>query len=136
MSMKFSDIFANSEFNVNNPVFEEMINKTRDVAQTVGKKSAEHLQYSRKKLELLDVKAKLSRLYEKFGRLKYDDYVGIKSDQEEIENTAMSISHLKEKIEILTAELDAMKESFKASSDNKSGLDASPDGTVKDDGKN
>lgn len=114
MSIKFSDIFGSAEFNINNPKFEEMINKTRDVAESVGKKSAEHLYYSRKKIESLDLKAKLAKQYEKFGRLNYEASVGSSADQTEMEETAQSIASLKERLDLLTAELEELKEAFRS----------------------
>ena len=56
MSNIFSDFFTTR----NNPKLDEMLAKTRDMAETVSKKSAEHLELSRKRVELLDTKSKLS----------------------------------------------------------------------------
>lgn len=113
MSIKFSDIFGAAELNINNPKLEEMLNKTKNVAETVGKKNAEHWQYSRKKLECLDLKAKLSRHYERFGRLQYEAFIGGDPNHIDIEETANAIAAVREKLAILNEELEKARESFR-----------------------
>ena len=71
MAIKLSELFGSMDEAFNNPKLEEMFNKTKDVAENMSKKSAERLEISRKKVELLDAKAKLSKFYEKFGKLQY-----------------------------------------------------------------
>lgn len=115
MSIKFSDLFNSSEFNINNPKFEELLNKTKDMAETVGKKSAERLDISKKKLELLDVKAKLSKSYEKFGRLQYKSFTGEETDAEETEKIAAEISALNDKIDLLSIEIESATAAFNES---------------------
>lgn len=111
MAIKFGDLFASNDI-INNPKLEEFLNKTRDVAETFGKKSAEHLEISRKKVECLDAKTKLARLYEKFGRLQYDVYIGEPAQQSDIEELADMIALTKEKIESLKAEIETAKAQF------------------------
>lgn len=109
--MKFSDIFGTGDL-MNNPKLEEVFNKTRDMAETVSKKSAEHLEMSRKKVECLDAKTKLSRLFEKYGELQYNSYIGEEISQSELEEIANKIAVLKEKIELLTIEIEEAKLQF------------------------
>lgn len=111
MAMKFSDIFGTNDL-MNNPKLEEVFNKTRDMAETVSKKSAEHLEMSRKKVECLDAKTKLSRLFEKYGELQYNSYIGEEVNQSELEEVANRIALLKEKIELLTIEIEEAKMQF------------------------
>lgn len=111
MAMKFSDIFGTNDL-MNNPKLEEVFNKTRDMAETVSKKSAEHLEMSRKKVECLDAKTKLSRLFEKYGELQYNSYIGEEVNQSELEDVANRIALLKEKIELLTIEIEEAKMQF------------------------
>lgn len=111
MAMKFSDIFGTNDL-MNNPKLEEVFNKTRDMAETVSKKSAEHLEMSRKKVECLDAKTKLSRLFEKYGELQYNSYIGEEVNQFELEDVANRIALLKEKIELLTIEIEEAKLQF------------------------
>lgn len=111
MAMKFSDIFGTNDL-MNNPKLEEVFNKTRDMAETVSKKSAEHLEMSRKKVECLDAKTKLSRLFEKYGELQYNSYIGEEVNQSELEDVANRIALLKEKIELLTIEIEEAKLQF------------------------
>lgn len=111
MAMKFSDIFGTNDL-MNNPKLEEVFNKTRDMAETVSKKSAEHLEMSRKKVECLDAKTKLSRLFEKYGELQYNSYIGEEVNQSELDDVANRIALLKEKIELLTIEIEEAKLQF------------------------
>lgn len=111
MAMKFSDIFGTNDL-MNNPKLEEVFNKTRNMAKTVSKKSAEHLEMSRKKVECLDAKTKLSRLFEKYGELQYNSYIGEEVNQSELEDVANRIALLKEKIELLTIEIEEAKLQF------------------------
>ncbi len=111
MAMKFSDIFGTNDL-MNNPKLEEVFNKTRNMAETVSKKSAEHLEMSRKKVECLDAKTKLSRLFEKYGELQYNSYIGEEVNQSELEDVANRIALLKEKIELLTIEIEEAKLQF------------------------
>lgn len=111
MAMKFSDIFGTNDL-MNNPKLEEVFNKTRNMAETVSKKSAEHLEMSRKKVECIDAKTKLSRLFEKYGELQYNSYIGEEVNQSELEDVANRIALLKEKIELLTIEIEEAKLQF------------------------
>lgn len=112
MSVKFSDFFGNSELNINNQKLEEVFNKTKDMAEAVSKKSAERLEISRKKVEYLDAKTKLSKLFEKFGELQYSGFIGEDVNQAELEDIANRIAVLKEKIEILNIEIEEAKAQF------------------------
>ncbi|MCM1284590.1 MAG: hypothetical protein NC213_02960 [Acetobacter sp.] len=108
MSNPFSDLFSKS----NNPKLDEMLSKTRDVAEILGKKSAEHLDLSRKKVELFDMKTKLSKLYEKFGKQKYNSIVGLDAEDESSEDFISKITEINEKISLLEEEIDAAKAKF------------------------
>ena len=106
MSIKLSELFGSMDEAFNNQKLEEMFNKTKDVAENMSKKSAERLEISRKKVELLDAKAKLSKLYEKFGKLQYSKYIGEEVSDEEITDCANAIADNKEKIQLYTAEIE------------------------------
>ena len=54
MAIKFGDVFNTSDLNINNPKLEEMLNKTKNAAEVFGKKSAERIEISKKKIELFD----------------------------------------------------------------------------------
>lgn len=105
MAFKFGD----TEININNPKFEEMLNKTRGVAESLGKRSAEGIELSKKKIEALDAKAKLARLYEKFGQLQYNSYIGEEVDDSQIAGIAAEISATKDKLDLLNEEVEALK---------------------------
>ena len=106
MAIKLSELFGSMDEAFNNQKLEEMFNKTKDVAENMSKKSAERLEISRKKVELLDAKAKLSKFYEKFGKLQYLKYIGEEVSDEEITNCANAIADNKEKIQLYTAEIN------------------------------
>lgn len=115
MSIKLSELFGSMDEAFNNPKLEEMFNKTKDVAENMSKKSAERLEISRKKVELLDAKAKLSKFYEKFGKLQYLKYIGEEVSDEEITDCANAIAYNKEKIQLYTAEIEKAKAEFNES---------------------
>lgn len=115
MAIKFGDMFDEA---FSNAKLEEVLNKTKDVAETMSKKSAERLELGRKKVELLDSKAKLSKLYEKFGELQYSAVIGEEYDEAQAEEYIISIGEYKEKIKSLSEEIDAAKAAFNESAAN------------------
>ena len=110
MAIKLSELFGSMDEAFNNQKLEEMFNKTKDVAENMSKKSAERLEISRKKVELLDAK-----FYEKFGKLQYLKYIGEEVSDEEITNCANAIADNKEKIQLYTAEIEKAKAEFNES---------------------
>ncbi len=112
MALKFSDIFNTSDININNPKLEEVFNKTKDMAEAVSKKSAEHIEISRKKIECIDAKAKLAKLFEKYGQLQYNIYIGESVNPDELESLVSRISGIKEKIDSLSKEIEIAKSQF------------------------
>lgn len=115
MAIKLSEFFGSMDEAFNNPKLEEMFNKTKDVAENMSKKSAERLEISRKKVELLDAKAKLAKLYEKFGKLNYAKYIGDEVSDEELTDCANAIADNKEKVELYSAEIEKAKAEFNES---------------------
>ena len=105
MAFKFGD----TEININNPKLEEMLNKTRGVAESLGKRSAEGIELSKKKIEALDAKAKLVKLYEKFGELQYNGYIGEEIDNSQLAGIAAEISAVKDKLDLLNDEVEQLK---------------------------
>ena len=112
MAIKFSDIFNVNDINMNNQKLEEVLSKTKTVAETFGKKRAEHLEVSRKKVEILDAKTKLSRAYEKYGEMQYNALIGIEPNQQMLDDTAVKISQYREKIALLSEEVERAKAEF------------------------
>ena len=103
--------------------FEDVLQKTREYA----KKSAEAIEISRKKIELIDAKTKLSKAYEKFGKLQYAAYQGDEVKQEDIDAACDEISLLKNRAKFLEEEIVAFKETIAA------GFDAKMNATKNDD---
>ncbi len=89
--------------------FEEVIIKTKDVAQTVGKKGSQYFEASKKKLELLDAKSKLAKAYEKFGRLQFDSLNGEAVDDDEYDCAVADIKTFILKVDELEAQLEEAK---------------------------
>lgn len=115
MAIKLGDLFNSMDEAFNNEKLEEAFNKTKDIAESVSKKSAQRLDISRKKVECLDAKAKLAKLYEKFGELQYKRYIGEQVADEEISSTADAIADNKEKVEFFMQEIEKAKEEFNES---------------------
>lgn len=104
-----NDVFNSVDEAINNvrknPGFEDMLNKTKQYAR----KSAEAIEISRKKIELLDAKTKLSKAYEKFGKQQFAIYDGEEANEQELEATANEIIILKGQVEYLDQEIAAFK---------------------------
>ena len=116
-----NDVFNSVDEAINNvrknPGFEDMLNKTKQYAR----KSAEAIEISRKKIELLDAKTKLSKAYEKFGKQQFALYDGEEANEQEIEATANEIIILKGQVEYLDKEIAAFKEEIASQFDAKMG---------------
>lgn len=116
-----NDVFNSVDEAINNvrknPGFEDMLNKTKQYAR----KSAEAIEISRKKIELLDAKTKLSKAYEKFGKQQFAIYDGEAVDDQELEATANEIIILKGQVEYLDQEIAAFKEELASQFETKMG---------------
>lgn len=116
-----NDVFNSVDEAINNvrknPGFEDMLNKTKQYAR----KSAEAIEISRKKIELLDAKTKLSKAYEKFGKQQFAIYDGEEANDQELEATANEIIILKGQVEYLDQEIAAFKEELASQFETKMG---------------
>ncbi len=116
-----NDVFNSVDEAINNvrknPGFEDMLNKTKQYAR----KSAEAIEISRKKIELLDAKTKLSKAYEKFGKQQFAIYDGETVDEQELEATANEIIILKGQVEYLDQEIATFKEELASQFETKMG---------------
>ena len=116
-----NDVFNSVDEAINNvrknPGFEDMLNKTKQYAR----KSAEAIEISRKKIELLDAKTKLSKAYEKFGKQQFAIYDGEEANEQELEATANEIIILKCQVEYLDQEIAAFKEELASQFETKMG---------------
>lgn len=115
MPLNFSDLFSNMDSSINSPKLEELFNKTRDAAETVSKRSAEGFELGRKKVELFDAKAKLSKLYERYGTLQYSSFIGEEVNPDELMDVANDIAKLRDKIEYLNIDIEEAKAAFNES---------------------
>lgn len=103
------DELLNSAKNGN---FDELLSKTKVYAEDAAKKSAERLEISKKKIELLDSKTKLAKAYEKFGKLQYAAYVGESVDDEELSAAIDEIQLHKSRADMLQSEVEDLKSMF------------------------
>ena len=108
-AMSNFDEFINKTKNMN---FDDMISKTKNVAEELSRRGASALEVSQKRIELLDSKSKLSRLYEDFGHMLYDAKNGHEVSDVDINVKFEEITQQKSKIEALTAELEESKKTF------------------------
>lgn len=92
--------------------FEEVLTKTKIYAEDAAKKSAERLEISKKKIELLDSKTKLVKAYEKYGRLQFSAYEGNEVDPDELAAAIEEIQLQKSRSEMLDSEIEDMKSAF------------------------
>lgn len=104
------EVINNARKNAN---IEEMLNKTKAYA----KKSAEAIEISRKKIELLDAKTKLSKAYEKYGKLQFEIFDGSEVDESKLNACTDEIIMLKSQAEFLEEEIDAFKAAVAAEVD-------------------
>lgn len=88
---------------------EEVFSKTRTVAESLNKKGSLCIELSRKRVEYLDAKTKLSKAYEKFGKLQFSASLGEDVDENEYASAVADITALKERMETLSEELDGAK---------------------------
>lgn len=107
--------------------FEEVLAKTKIYAEDAAKKSAERLEISKKKIELLDSKTKLAKAYEHFGKVQYAVVEGAEVDEEEINSCIEEISLQKSRADLLEAQIEEMKSLFMESlSKKRSKTDSQP----------
>ncbi len=115
----FNDVLNSVDEAINNAKkngsIDEVINKTKEYA----KKSAQAIEISRKRIELLDTKTKLAKAYEKYGKLQFAVYDGGEVNQDDLEATCEEIIMLKSQSEFLEAEIEAFKEAVAAQVDAK-----------------
>lgn len=115
----FNDVINSVDEVINNAKkngsIDEVINKTKEYA----KKSAQAIEISRKRIELLDTKTKLAKAYEKYGKQQFALYEGKEVNQDEINASCEEIVMLKSQSEFLEAEIEAFKEAIAAQVDAK-----------------
>lgn len=115
----FNDVINSVDEAINNVKkngsIDEVINKTKEYA----KKSAQAIEISRKRIELLDTKTKLAKAYEKYGKQQFALYEGKEVNQDEINASCEEIVMLKSQSEFLEAEIEAFKEAIAAQVDAK-----------------
>lgn len=115
----FNDVINSVDEAINNAKkngsIDEVINKTKEYA----KKSAQAIEISRKRIELLDTKTKLAKAYEKYGKQQFAIYEGKEVNQDELNASCEEIVMLKSQSEFLEAEIEAFKEAVAAQVDAK-----------------
>lgn len=126
-----NDIFSGVDEVLNNAKkgnFEDVLNKTR----TYAKKSAEAIEISRKRIEVLDAKTKLSKAYESYGKLQFNAYQGEEINSAEADSIVDEIILLKNRMEFLEQEIEAFKSEIAANFDAKMSASKEDDVVVDD----
>lgn len=95
--------------------FDDVLSKTRIYA----KKSADAIEISRKRIELIDAKARLAKAYEGFGKLQYSAIDGENVSQASVDAAVDEITLLKNRIQFLDDEIEAIKAKIAAGFDSK-----------------
>ncbi|MDE6723464.1 MAG: hypothetical protein K2J55_04635 [Eubacterium sp.] len=90
--------------------FDELFSKTKTVAESLNKKGAQAFDMSRKRLDYLDAKAKLSKLYEKYGKIQFDAFVGEEIDENDLDMITAQIITYREKLADLKVQLDEIND--------------------------
>lgn len=90
--------------------FDELFSKTKSMAESLNKKSVQAFDMSRKRLDYLDVKAKLSKFYEKFGRIQFEAFVGEEIDENELDMITAQIITYREKLAELKVQLEEVND--------------------------
>lgn len=90
--------------------FDELFSKTKTVAESLNKKGIQAFDMSRKRLEYLDTKAKLSKLYEKYGKIQFEVFLGEDVDENELDMLTAQIITYREKIADLKAQLEEVND--------------------------
>ena len=106
--MNFNDVISSAK----QGNFDELLNKTKSYADKATKKSAQRLEVSRKKLELLDSKNKLSKAYESYGKLMYAKAQGEAVSDGDLKSAEASIELQKMRAEMLDDEISELKSFF------------------------
>lgn len=88
--------------------FDEMLNRTRSVAEAFSEKSAKAIDVSRKKIELIDTTKRLEKAYAAFGRYQYSAMHGEEISESAVEASLVEIEQLREKVKQLEDEIDLM----------------------------
>ena len=90
--------------------FDELFSKTKTVAESLNKKGAQAFDMSRKRLDYLDAKAKLSKLYEKYGKIQFDAFVGEEIDENDLDMITAQIITYREKLADLKVQLEEIND--------------------------
>ena len=90
--------------------FDELFSKTKTVAESLNKKGAQAFDMSRKRLDYLDAKAKLSKLYEKYGKIQFEAFAGNEIDENELDMLTAQIITYREKLADLKAQLEEVND--------------------------
>lgn len=85
--------------------FDEVINRTKSVAEVVGKKSAEAIEISKKKIEHIDFNNKLTKAYATMGKLQYEKLLGKEINESQIQFAVEEIEKYYSRVKTLEDEI-------------------------------
>lgn len=107
---KFEDAFGSAK--ISN--IEDVFARAKTVSESINKKSAKCLEISRKRVEYLDAKSKLSKCNEKFGNLNFEILLGNDVDEAEMDQLIAEITAYRERMDVLEKELEEAKSELDA----------------------
>ena len=95
--------------------FDEVLAKTKQYAERATKKGAQQFEISKKRIELLEAKTKLSKAFEKYGRLMYALENGETAEEDALASALAEIQLHKTRSDMLTQDIETMREDYASS---------------------
>ncbi len=93
---------------------EDVIEKTKSAAESFSKNGSKQLSLSKKRIEYMDAKSKISKAYTKFGQYVYEKEIGLDVDEDDLKVVFTQIKAYRERINVLEDELNSAKEEVKS----------------------
>lgn len=90
--------------------FDDVISRTKSMAEVVSKKSAEAIEISKRKIELVDCKNRLNRAYAVLGKLEYDSIYGKGLDEAAVTNAVKEIDETAAKVRRIEEDLQTLQD--------------------------
>ena len=89
--------------------FDDVTLKAKEIIDSVSKKTGEFVGIQKLRVELMDMKSKLNKLYTELGKVVYSASIGDEDCTEAVEDLIASISIKKNEISFLQAQIDEKK---------------------------
>ncbi len=89
--------------------FDDVTLKAKEIIDSVSKKTGEFVGVQKLRVELMDMKSKLNKLYRDLGKVVYSASIGDEDCTETVEDLIAAISIKKNEISFLQAQIDEKK---------------------------